>query len=52
MVNDHIATPDYQHQLSVNIASTQFQQSVNRVSMILGIASCVIQGPFKYGIYQ
>jgi len=46
MVNDHIATPDNQHQLSVNTASTQRQQSVNRVSMTLGVATCVIQGLF------
>ena len=37
-------------QQSVNRASTPRQQSVNRVSMILGVASCIIQG-LCYRIY-
>jgi hypothetical protein len=36
--------------MSVNRASTQRQQRVNRVSMILGVASCIIQ-VLCYGIY-
>jgi len=33
-----------QHQQSVIRASTQCQLSVNRVSMLLGVASCIFQG--------
>jgi hypothetical protein len=44
IISDHIATPDNQHQLSINTVSAQRQQSVNRVSMTLGVATCGIQG--------
>jgi len=40
-----------EHQHSINTASTQHQQSVNRVLMILGVASCTIQG-LCYSIYS
>jgi hypothetical protein len=46
IVCEYIATPDNQHQLSVNPASAQRPLSVNRVSMTLGVATCVIQGMF------
>jgi hypothetical protein len=45
-----IATPDNLHQLNINTASTQRRLSVNRVSTILGVATCVIQGLLN-GIY-
>jgi len=32
MVNDRIATPDNQHPLSVNSASTEHQLSINKAS--------------------
>ena len=44
------ATPQNERQKSINRASTPRQQSVNRVSMIVGVASCIIQG-LCYGIY-
>jgi len=51
MCKVNIATPDNQHQTSINTASTQHQLNVNRVPMILGVATCLIQG-LHYGIYQ
>jgi hypothetical protein len=44
MVNVENASPDNEHQQSINRASTEHQQSINRASTILGIASCIIQG--------
>jgi hypothetical protein len=46
-----INTASTQRQQSINRASTQCQQSANRASMILGVASCIIQG-LRYGIYS
>ena len=45
-----IALPGNQHQLSVNTESTQREQSVNRVSTILAVETCVIQ-ELCYGSY-
>ena len=39
-----------EHRQSINTASTAHQHRVNRVSTILGVASCVIQG-LSYGMY-
>jgi hypothetical protein len=50
IVNVNVASPDNEHQQSVNRASTEHQQSVNRASTILGVASYMIQG-LCYGIY-
>jgi hypothetical protein len=50
--NEHqlsVNTASTEHQQSINRASTHCQQSVNRVSMLLGVASCIIQG-HCYGI--
>jgi len=43
IINVDVASPDNQHQQSVNRASTEHQQSINRASTILGVASCMIQ---------
>ena len=50
IMNVDVAAPENEGQHSINRVSTQRQQSVNRLSTILGGASCVIQG-LCYGIY-